>query len=880
VPVEPRATYRVQLRPGFGFAEAAELLSYLEDLGISHLYCSPCLQALPGSTHGYDVVNHGAVNQELGGAEGHAQLVKELAKRGMGLLLDVVPNHMAIRTPGNRWWWDVLENGPGSRYASHFDVDWNPPEAKLRNTVLLPILPDHYGRVLERGEIRLQREGASFTVRHGEHVLPIAPTSLDRLLSVAAGRCGSGELAFIADAYSRLPLSTSLDRESLKRRHRDKEVLRRLLKRLLDHHPEVQAAVDVQVREVNADADALDALLDRQNYRLAYWRTAARDLDYRRFFDVNHLVGLRVEDERVFEATHELVLRWVAAGEADGLRIDHPDGLRDPEGYLARLAGRTPRPWIVVEKILRADERLPESWPVDGTTGYDFMNRVGRLFVDPAGEEGLSRFYADFTGEPLDFAQTARESKDAILRDGLGSDLNRLTALFLEVCERHRRHRDYTRHELHEALREVLVRFPVYRSYVRAPSGPAGAGDEHHVRQAVEEAKAARGDLDPALLDFLADLLLLKVGGQVESELALRFQQLTGPATAKGVEDTAFYRFNRLVSLNEVGGDPGRLAIDPAEFHRLTAETGERWPRTLLATSTHDAKRSEDVRARLHLLSEIPSRWEAQVKRWSAASERYRRGGPPGRNEEYLFYQTMVGAWPLDVERGSAYMRKAAREAKRHTSWTNPDEAYEDALHDYVSEVLSDRRFTADVDAFVGPLIGPGRVNSLAQTLLKLTAPGVPDFYQGTELWDLSLVDPDNRRPVDYARRRRALSEISDLGPDQILARADEGLPKLWVIRQALALRRRAPELFRAPYRALEANGSRAKHLVAALRGEAVLAVVPRLVLGLSGVWAETALTLPPGSWQNLLTREKRVTGRVQVGELLRRFPVGLLVKE
>jgi (1->4)-alpha-D-glucan 1-alpha-D-glucosylmutase len=880
VSVEPRATYRLQLRPGFGFAEAAALVPYFDELGISHLYCSPLLQAVPGSTHGYDVVDHGEVNRELGGAEGHARLVKELAGRGMGLLLDVVPNHMAIRTPGNRWWWDVLENGPASRYASYFDVDWDPPEAKLRNTVLLPILPDHYGRVLDRGEIRLHREGAAFSVRHGESVLPVAPTSLPELLAAAATRCGSGELAFIADAYSRLPLSTALDRDSLKRRHRDKEVLRRLLKRLLDHHPEVQAALDAQVRDVNADADRLDELLGRQNYRLAFWRTAARELDYRRFFDVNHLVGLRVEDERVFDATHSLALGWLAAGEADGLRIDHPDGLRDPEAYLTRLAARTPRPWIVVEKILGADESLPESWPVDGTTGYDFMARVGRLFVDPAGEEGLTRFYVDFTGESADYAAVAREAKESALRDSLGSDLNRLTALFLEVCERHRRHRDYTRHELHEALREVAVRFPVYRSYLRAPSGSPRPEDERSVQQAVDEAKAARTDLDPALFDFFADLLLVRIAGPAESELVMRFQQLTGPATAKGIEDTAFYRYNRLASLNEVGGDPGRFAIEPTEFHRQVAQTGERWARTLLATSTHDAKRSEDVRARLHLLSEIPARWEAQVKRWSAGNERYRRGGPPERNLEYLFYQTLVGAWPIDSERAADYMLKAAREAKRATSWTQPDQAYENLLREFVLDVLYDRRFAADVEAFVAPLVAPGRVNSLAQTLLKLTAPGVPDFYQGTELWELSLVDPDNRRPVDYEQRRRSLGEVGDLSPEQILARSDQGLPKLWLIRQALALRRRAAESFRGPYRALEATGSRARHVVALARGESVVAVVPRLVLGLSGVWADTALSLPPGGWQNLLTREKRVSGRVAVADLLKRFPVALLAKE
>jgi (1->4)-alpha-D-glucan 1-alpha-D-glucosylmutase len=884
VPTEPRATYRVQLQPGFGFEEAADVLSYLDELGISHLYTSPYLQAAPGSTHGYDVVDYGRVNEELGGAEGHARLVQALARLKMGQLLDVVPNHMAIGAPGNRWWWDVLENGPASPFAAYFDVDWEPPEARIRNTVLLPVLPDHYGRVLERGEIRLHREGGSFTVRQGNAEWPVSPTSIDTLLAAAA-RCGSAELAFIADAHARLPLSTTSDPERLRQRHRDKEVLRGQLRQLADQDAAVRTALDAQVASVNADPDALDALLQRQNYRLAYWRTTARDLGYRRFFDVNHLVALRVEDDRVFEATHELVLRWVAAGEVDGLRIDHADGLRDPEAYLSRFAASTPRPWVVVEKILGPDESLPRSWRVDGTTGYEFASRVGGLFVDPAGEDRLTRFYAEFTGEPADYAQVARDCKEVVLRDGLRSDLNRLAALFLQVCERQRRHRDYTRRELHEALREVVVRFPVYRSYVRAgdPATPsASPDDERRIRQAVDAAKAARGDLDPALFDFFADLLLLRVRGPVESDLVLRFQQLTGPGMAKGIEDTAFYRYYRLASLNEVGGDPGRFGTDPVEFHRRVAETGERWPRTLLATSTHDTRRSEDVRARLHLLSEIPSSWAAQVKRWSGANERYRRGGPPDRNDEYLLYQTIVGAWPLDADRAAAYMLKAAREAKRRTSWTQPDEAYENPLNDFVRDVLSDRRFTTDVDTFVAPLVGPGRVNSLSQTLLKLVAPGVPDFYQGTELWDLSLVDPDNRRRVDYAVRRRALAEVDGLGVEEIMARADEGLPKLWLIRQALALRREAPERFAesAPYRPLEARGSRARHVVAAERGDAVVAVVPRLVLGLSGVWAETTLELPPGRWRNLLTRERKLAGRIAVTELLRLFPVALLARE
>jgi (1->4)-alpha-D-glucan 1-alpha-D-glucosylmutase len=775
----------------------------------------------------------------------------------------------------------VLENGPASRYANYFDVEWDPPEAKLRNTVLLPILSDHYGRVLESHEIQIQRVGGSFRVRYHEHALPVAPTSIDGILGAAASRSGSEELAFLADAHGRLPLSTSRDAASLRRRHRDKEVLRGLMQRLCEEHLEVAEALDAQLLAINADADAVDAILERQNYRLAFWRTASRDLGYRRFFDINTLVGLRTEDERVFEETHELLLRWLKDGLVDGFRVDHPDGLRDPEGYLVRVASRTPRPWLVVEKILMTGERLPESWPVDGTTGYDFMSRVSGLFVDPGGEDPLTRFYAQFTGEPTDWAEIVRRKKDQVLRDVLGSDLNRLTALFLEICEGHRRHRDYTRHELHEALRELVIQFPVYRTYVRAEAGQVRPEDQARIHAAVEAARKARPDLDASLLAFLEDLLLLRVRGPVESELVMRFQQVTGPTMAKGVEDTAFYCYNRLVCLNEVGGDPGRFGTEVEEFHAACARAQARWARGLLATSTHDSKRSEDVRARLNLLSEIPARWESAVRRWSATNERYRRGGPPDRNAEYLLYQTLVGAWPLEAERALTYMEKAAREARAHTSWVQPNAAYEQALHDFVQCILSDERFTADLEAFVRPLIQPGRINSLSQTLLKLTAPGIPDLYQGTELWDLSLVDPDNRRPVDYEKRKRILAAVREASPEQVLARADEGAPKLWTIRKVLTLRRAAPHLF-APgtsYEPLSAQGSRGRHVVAYMRAGGVLVVVPRLVLGLGGNWGDTSLALPAGAWHNVLTGDKAPSGSVRLAELLRRFPVALLVK-
>jgi len=884
VPKAPLSTYRVQLRPEFGFDEAAAVAGYLADLGVSHLYSSPYLQAAAGSTHGYDVVDPSRVNEELGGAEGHARLLAALGEAGLGQVLDVVPNHMAITERGNVWWWDVLENGPSSRYAAYFDVDWDPPQARLRNTVLLPILGDHYGRVLEAGELRLVRRRGRFEIHYFDHRMPVAPDSLSTLLAKAARWCGSPDLAFLADAFGNLPEATATDRESVSRRHRDKEVLFSQLARLSEERPEVAAAVDEAVAETNADPDRLDELLQRQNYRPALWRTAGRELDYRRFFDVHTLVGLRAEDERVFADTHALLLDWVRQGALDGLRIDHPDGLRDPKQYFERLRTAAPEAWIVVEKILEPGEPLRGDWPVDGTTGYDFMNLAGGLFVDPAGEEPLTRIYGEVTGETTDWEAMVRDKKHLVLGELLMSDVARLAEVFLQVCERHRRHRDYTRHELRNALREVAACFPVYRTYVRAETGEVSEEDIACVTEAIEKAKAHRPELSPELFDFLRGILLLEVRGAAEGELVMRFQQLTGPAMAKGVEDTSFYNFHRLVSLNEVGGSPGHFGTSVEEFHAGNAAAAERWPQAMLATSTHDTKRSEDVRARISLLSEIPDRWAAAVGRWSTINEKHRRGDRlPDRNVEYLLYQTFVGAWPIDVERATAYMEKASREAKAHTAWTRQEPVYEEALRDFIAGALGDEDFTADLEAFVEPLVEPGRISSLAQTLLKLAAPGVPDTYQGTELWDLSLVDPDNRRPVDYELRRRLLAELKrGLPPGKILDRMDEGLPKLWVIHQALHLRRRQPELFasEAGYRPIYAKGPQAPHAVAFQRGDGLVAVVPRLVLGLAGEWKETTLALPLGRWRNELTGEETEGGDVPLAGLLRRFPVALLVKE
>jgi (1->4)-alpha-D-glucan 1-alpha-D-glucosylmutase len=625
-----------------------------------------------------------------------------------------------------------LEKGPSSAYASYFDVDWNPLEERLGNRILLPILEDHYGRVLESGEIRLGQEQGRFSVHYHDHRLPVAPGSLVGILDRAAESSLSDQLAFIADTLRYLPLPKAHEPENTWRWRRNWTFIQALLTRALEEFPKARNAVDKVLEEVGASPDLLDAFLDEQNYRLAFWRAAARDLGYRRFFDINTLIGIRVEDKDVFSDTHRLVLEWLHGGVLDGVRIDHPDGLRDPEEYFQRLRQAAPDAWIVVEKILHPGERLPATWPVAGTTGYDFLNLLGGLFVDPSGENPLTNFYAEFTGEQTDYRTIAREKKHQVLHELLASDVNRLTDLVVRICERHRRYRDYTRWEINEAIRELIACFPVYRTYVRAQQNETRQEDRGIIGEAIVAAKTFRPELDRDLFDFLQSLLLLEHRGDLESEWVMRFQQLTGPATAKGIEDTAFYCYNRLIALNEVGGDPSRFGVTVEAFHQAMAEAANHHPHTMLATSTHDTKRSEDVRARLALLSEIPEDWAQAVRRWSAQSEQYRVEDVPDRNTEWLLYQAVVGAWPIDTKRVITFMEKAVREAKVHTSWTQPEARYEKALREFVGALLDDREYRSDVEKFVSSLVEPGRINSMSKVLIKLTAPGVPDFYQGS----------------------------------------------------------------------------------------------------------------------------------------------------
>ncbi len=879
MPAPPRATYRLQLSPSFGFKDAASIAPYLAELGVSHIYFSPYLQAAPGSTHGYDVVDHARVNDELGGEEAREALCETLSDLGLSQVIDLVPNHMAISSRRNQWWWDVLENGPSSWYARYFDVDWRPPEERLRNKVLLPILEDHYGRVLERKLLRFVRTQADFTISYHDHVFPVAPISLSGPLEEAAELCSSEDLAFAADVLAALPSSTETDAESRIRRHRDKAVVGKQLARLLSERPDIGQAIDDVIVKINADQQRMDSLLEGQNYRLAFWRFARHDMGYRRFFDIDELAGLRISDENVFLDTHQRIEEWVLNGTVEGLRIDHVDGLADPKAYLHRLRIMAPRSWIVVEKILESRETLPSSWPISGTTGYDFLNLVGGLFVDPSSEDSLTRFYQEFTKDERTLEEHAVSAKRQVLRELLGSELNRLTEAFVKVCERRLRYRDYSRDELREVLEEAVVRFPVYRTYAR-PSVKPTAQDEEFLGEALDLVRTEGQELDPSLVDFLGGLLEGRFNGEDERGLCQTFQQLTGPTMAKGLEDTTFYRYSRLLCLNEVGGNPNIFGIGSDTFHEHCLRIQRDWPATMTATSSHDTKRSEDVRTRIAALTEIPEEWTRAVLRWSERNERHRTKDLLDRGIEYHFYQTLVGAWPIETERVLGYLEKAIREAKSFTSWTEPNEEYESAVRSFAGAALADEEFREEIAGFVKRIEPSARTHALSQVLLKLTAPGVPDIYQGNEIWDFSLTDPDNRRPVDFAARRSLLSELQGMSPEEIVGRSAEGLPKLWVTHQGLSTRQSFPDCFGsgASYIPVEARGPGADRIVSFLRSDTVLVVAPRLIRSMPD-WRGTRL-LVSGRFTNVLTGESwEDVGATDVARLLARFPVGLFTR-
>jgi (1->4)-alpha-D-glucan 1-alpha-D-glucosylmutase len=815
--LNPRCTYRLQLSRDFPFQAAADRAEYFASLGVSHLYCSPILQAAPGSSHGYDVVDPTRINDELGGELGFNRMVSQLRGEGLDVMIDIVPNHMATVVPANRWWWDILKHGLSSRYAGFFDINWEPPVPSLKGKVLLGVLSDRYGRELESGRLALERRDDEVVVRYHDDVFPVSPASLD----------------------------------------------------------------GVDVESVVRDLDAFDSLLQRQHYRLAYWRTAQAEVNYRRFFTIHSLIGLRVEVDEVLRESHRVVFDLAHRGELAGLRVDHVDGLIDPLAYLQRVREAAPDSYVVVEKILDYDERLAGSFPVDGTTGYDFIAHVDGLFVDSRNEETLTSLYHAFTGESQPFSELARSCKHEVMATELSPDLERLTTMLVGICEGYRAQRDRIRSELRDAVREMAAAFTVYRTYLRPGTSPGE--DVRYVTLAVEETLRRRPDIEPDLVTFISELLLHKFSGASEAQFAARFQQFTTAVMAKGVEDTAFYRYHRLVSLNEVGGNPAAFGRPLDGFHDYCSHIANAWPKTMLTLSTHDTKRSADVRARLHLLSEMPAEWEAAVRHWAEHNERYRSQGYPDRNLEYLIYQTLVGAWPIDAERLKQFLLKAAREGKAHTSWIDPVPAYEDAIAEFVNNLMADGEFMSDLQTFIGrnQLVPYGRITSLAQTALLLTCPGIPDLYQGSELWDLSLVDPDNRRPVDFQLRRRLLSEIQDAEAEQVLARADEGVPKLWLVTRLLRARRDRPELFGGSgYSPVVAHGAKAHHAVSFVR-DRLLVVVPRLLFGLAGDWVDTTIELPEGRWKDLLTGlEEDGEAPVALSSLLNAFPVAVMARE
>ena len=877
----PKSTYRLQLHKHFTFDDAAGIADYLQLLGVSHVYSSPYLQAAPESMHGYDVVDHQHVNEELGGASAHKRFCEKLGQAQLGQVLDIVPNHMSLGRE-NLYWWDVLENGPSSRYASFFDIDWQPQEERLRDKVLVPILGDQYGRVLQSGGITVERSGNRFLVCAASQQFPVSPPSLTAILVRAAEYAKSDALSFIAASYGRLPIPEYWDRRLIMTRHRDKMVLNGMLGRLCAEDPGACESIDRSISELNKNLDRLDDFLNQQSYRLAYWKTADQQLGYRRFFDVNTLIGLRMEREHVFEETHALILDWLKEGVLDGVRIDHPDGLRDPLEYFNRLRHAAPEAWIVAEKILEPGEFLREEWPVQGTSGYDFLNVALNLLLKPEGMVELTRIYSDFTSQSTDFPTIAHDKKVAVTQEALGSDVNRLTSLFVDICEANRNQRDYTRAEIRRAIREVASCFKVYRTYVVPERKEITQEDRDVITAATKCAKESRTDIDGGLFDFLCDVLTMQVTGKQESEFLLRFQQFTSPVMAKGVEDTAFYCYNRLTALNEVGGEPSRDGSTIAEFHAYNAKMQATHPLTMTTLSTHDTKRSDDIRARMAVLTEIPEAWELVIEYWSKNNTASRAWELVDRGTEYFYYQTLIGSWPITPDRMKAYMQKAMREAKEHTTWVANNKPYEDAVIAFIDATFADSGFISEVQSFVDGIRQCGWINSLSQTLLKCTAPGVPDLYQGSELWDLSLVDPDNRRPVDYELRSKLLAELQTLSISEIMTRMDEGLPKLFTIHRALTLRRAHPDWFSeaADYIPLKVSGEKAEHAIAFLRGKNVVTVVQRWPMGLAEDWTDTTIELPAGRWKNHLSDEPLHGTSVPLFELLHDFPVALLTKE
>jgi (1->4)-alpha-D-glucan 1-alpha-D-glucosylmutase len=959
----PCSTYRLQLNLHFTFAQAAGVVQYLDDLGITDCYTSPFLMAHPGSIHGYDVTDHTRFNPEIGSEEHFTEFAERLKGRGMGLIVDVVPNHMCITHPSNFWWWDVLENGPSSDYSRHFDIDWNPPKSELANKVLLPFLPDQFGLVLESQSIRALYDGGGFALDSSGTHFPLAPRSwsplLDRILLKARERLTDSdghvlELESIITALSHLPSREDTDLARVRERQREKEVIRRRLVALTEDSDVVSTCLKEVLTLINGTKgdphsfDSLEKLLDDQPYRLSFWRVASDEINYRRFFDVNELAAIRVESPEVFAIVHRIPFDLIQKSLVSGIRIDHPDGLFDPLGYFEDLQAQTPIPglasgngsgrgarrrvYLAAEKILVGEEELRPAWAIEGTTGYGFLNLLNGLFVDASKGRFFQRLYRKFTGWSETYSDLIYESKRLVMQVSMSSELNVLARRLDRISEQHRRSRDFTLESLRDALREVIVCFPVYRSYIRADTQHPDEQDERYIRSAIKAAKRRNPAISGSVFDFIQDLLLLKEPDSLRDSdraerrmFVMRFQQLTGPVMAKGLEDTAFYRYCPLLSLNEVGGSPETFGVALAQFHGKNLSRRQSWRNAMLATSTHDTKRSEDVRARINVLSEIPAEWYRAIRTWQRINEEKKTSvaseSVPSANEEYFLYQTLMGAWPLnpmdDAEyadfggRIHSYMEKALREAKVNTSWINPNTEYEAALHSFLAAILDRSAGKSFLDVFVpfqARIAKAGIYNSLSQTLLKIAAPGLPDFYQGTEVWNFSLADPDNRRPVDYerlqaqlARLRAAESENAAALVDRLVAEPADGSLKLYVTRRALHFRRDNRALFaKGSYVPLRTVGERNKHVIAfarSLRGTTVIILAGRFFDQLEAharvpvgadTWGDAEVVLrkqlPSGTYRDVFTGKTMVTAQrdgdvaLRISEAFAHLPIAILV--
>jgi (1->4)-alpha-D-glucan 1-alpha-D-glucosylmutase len=920
------ATYRLQLRKEFGFQAARAVVDYLDELGVSHAYSSPYRAAEPGSAHGYNMVDPRQLNPEIGTERDYLDWTEKLASKDMGHILDVVPNHMAASTH-NAWWLDVLENGRSSVYADYFDIEWNPHKEALQNKILLAVLGAQFGEVLERGELKLARRGGAFFVDYWERSLPANPRSIWKLLERAIARLHASEedpryreLYSIVTGLKNLPARTETEPDRQRERAREKEVLKHRLASLVED-ASVAQAIDDEVLLVNGTPgdpksfDELDNILMEQSYRLAFWRVATEEINYRRFFDVNDLAAIRMEEGAVFDATHQLLLKLVADGRVQGVRLDHTDGLYDPAEYFGKLrraiqhAGAESARrdvYVIAEKILSVGEELPTRWPVEGTTGYEFLAAVSGVFVDRAAERPLTRLYHEVTGDSRSFAEHARESKRAIMRSSLSSEIHMLSRRLERIAMRDRRSRDFTLPMLHRAVAETITAFPVYRTYIR-PDGSREETDELIVRRATRLAQRRNPEVEPSVFDFLRDVLLLarepidEEDSAARVQFAMRFQQITGPVMAKSVEDTAFYTYVRFVALNEVGGAPERFGTSIGELHAANELRRQRWPRSMIATATHDTKRGEDVRARLAVLTEMPETWELWVREWLSLATMHvstiEEETAPSAVDQYLFFQTAFGAYPLSgptddfIDRLTAYAIKAAREAKQNTSWLTQNAPYEDALKSFVTGMMTNDAFAGSLAAKVEAMATYGASNSLAQVVLRIASPGVPDTYQGSELWDLSLVDPDNRRPVDYDERRSALRSIEGARAKDLLACYRDGRVKLHVLRAGLRLRREMPETFiEGDYVAIDGGDdvvAFARHhdegsVVCAVTRRPYRVTRGRAPFAIDDVWGARTLAVPHGEWRDALTGTTHsVSGDgLAMARLFAELPVALLVRK